>query len=1549
MRVRQGRIVLATLRQLLMKTIGLLFLLVASIIASQAADANRLNYLDESDPFYPGTAFPKLTTPQWVGEEGVDAVVTLAIDDMTNNAQKYEEYLRPIIERLKKIYGRAPVSIMSNRMEPNDPQLARWLAEGLSIEIHTLTHPCPIMANDNFQQAADTFHGCVDLFSKVPGNKPVGFRTPCCDSLNTPSPRMFNEIFSKSSKEEKFLTLDSSVFNIITPEDKELTGDLVFEADGKERFRKYVPFPSFVVTVDNYPYPYLINGLIWEMPCMVPSDWEAQHLHGKNNPKTVEDWKRALDITVLKKGTFNFVFHPHGWIRNDQMVEFIDYAQEKYGKRVLFLNFKEVQERLDSSLLKGNPVRAAHGGDNGVRTIDINHDGYLDVLVGNDKSKMTRLWNAEQNKWVEQSFPADLTKENGLFASVEKNGYPAYVTANGAWQFNGQEWVNAPHLLNGLDAVKAELKRSAGARFLDVNNDGRAELIVSRPDRTSIFAWSETKKSWSAFPIIFPQGVSMADAQGQDNGLRFVDLNEDGYRDIVYSNAREFGAWLYVAEEFLRFKVGWHRELVRGKRGDKPEIPMIVRDGEQRHNGAWFKKRTLWVQNENTAKMPDLVDRLSFDELLSGLQAPGKSPEEALRTFQLGPDLQIELVAHEPQVEDPIALEFGPDGKMWVAEMRDYPNGSEKGGAVRFLEDRDGDGKYENSVLFAEELKFPNGVMPYRKGVLVSVAPDILYLEDTDKDGKADVRKVLYTGFGEGNQQHRVNGFEYGLDNWIHVANGDSGGQIRAPGGEKRVSISGRDFRFHPLTGEFEATAGQTQFGRRRDDWGNWFGNANYNWGWHYFLPEHYLTRNPHLAVRNNKKFFADYADASRIFTIGRLQQRFNDIHTMGFVTSACSITPNRDELFGPGYANSIFISEPAQAVVHRENLVPNGVTFSSRKPEEEKGREFLASTDTWFRPCGTRIGPDGALYIADMYRQFIEHPEWIPQDVIERSNLRAGDNMGRIYRVYPKGKSLRRTPDLARLSPVELAKAMESPSGWQRDQAQRLLVEGQEKEAVLALTELARKSDNAKVRVQALCTLDGLDSLSPELLINCLEDKQESVREHAIRLSERFLRESSAAKLATPLFQAISARAKDQSVRVRYQAAFTLGEGGSEAALALASIAESDRDNDEVITAILTSAHAFPHLLLEQLIKSEHPNERLVQELTQMTVKRADRSSVEKSVDHLVSNFGGKAWQLRSLAVFVEESRKRKWGLDLQEQKWVPVLDAARKTLGDASAPTEARQAMLVFTSEADLQFLASLLNPSTPLSLQRAVLRRVTEVAPGKSTGLFWSNWRSSTPELRATMLELILQNGATTESLLDRLEKGEMSLTEISPSVRERLLQHSNKANRERAGKLFASQRSTPKGELVRAYLEAARGKKGNPERGRPLFETHCAVCHKAGEFGTGGGPNLAMLQDDSDEILVAAILDPNRAVEDKFRNCNVTLKSGDELSGILLNETGNAFVLMTATGQEHTILRADVEKLDVSTLSMMPEGFEQIIPGEQMPDLLAFIRSAKAGAQ
>ena len=976
----------------------------------------------------------------------------------------------------------------------------------------------------------------------------------------------------------------------------------------------------------------------------------------------MEDWKAALDATVLKQGTFTMIFHPHGWIKPEQLVELIEYGVRRHGRKLKFLNFREAQERLNAHLLNGQPLRDANGQDNGVRLLDLNHDGYMDVVIGQGEIRKTRVWNPHNRQWIDSPFPTAIirrtkqgTESTGVqFGIVQTNGHASMLVRNeqtaGAWDFEGRNWVENKALLAGLtlDGQPVFTRhdgRDRGVRLVDVDRNGRCELVVANESQNAAFEFKVRAGGWKRLPFAFPDGARLTDATGRDLGLRFVDVNEDGFPDLLFSNESGYSLDLFLDEEFFHMPRGWSHRVRSGKPGEAGAIPMISRAGA--NNGAWIRHRTLWVQNEFTAEKPDLVDRMTFDQMIAFEAPPAKSPEEARATLKAAPGFAVELVASEPLVHDPIAFDWSADGKLWVLEMGDYPLGPDgKGGAggrVRFLEDTNGDGTYDKSTLFLEGLSIPTGLMPWRNGVLILSAPELFYAEDANGDGKADVKEVLFTGFPPGNPQHRANGFDYGIDNWIYGANGDSGGQITSVKTGRVVDINGRDFRFRPETGEFEAESGQTQYGRHRDDWGNWFGNNNPTWLWHYLFAERYITRNPHLPVKRNKAILANYPDSGRTYAISTALERFNDPSGLEHVTSANSAMPYRDDLFGPDFSRSVFISEPVHNCIHREVLVDDGVTFTSHRAKGEEKSEFLASTDPWFRPTMLRTGPDGALYLADMYRLVIEHPEWIALDRQKQLDLRAGADRGRIYRVVPEKSARRPFPNLARMTTAQWVQALDSPNGWQRDTAQRLLVERGGTEAVEALRRLAHSSARSVTRLHALATLEGLHQLTANSVIAALNDSDSRLREHAVRLSEPFLRRRS--KDDDELLKAVLGRVHDSSARVRYQLAFSLGESGApEAGRALAEIARNDWRDPHLRLAVMSSATNHLNEMVNALMHDQERPEGLVEQLLSLALALHNNVALKQLVSAVVQpkNDQFEPWQFDALAGLLDALERK-------------------------------------------------------------------------------------------------------------------------------------------------------------------------------------------------------------------------------------------------------------------------------------------------------------------
>jgi putative membrane-bound dehydrogenase-like protein len=1479
-----------------------------------AAGGNRLTYLDENNPYYVSRNFPKLITPQWIGEEGVEAVVVLAIDDMRGH-ERWEAYLRPILERLKKIDGRAPVSIMTCTIDPKHEHLQKWLKEGVSLETHTIDHPCPLLRDGDLAKAKSTYDRCVDLLGEVPGSKPVAFRVPCCDSLNTPSPRFYAEIFNKRTAKGNFLTIDSSVFNLITANDPELPRDLVLDVDGRERFRKYLPADrTFVNTIEDYPYPYVIGRLCWQFPCVVPSDWSAQHYHKPNNPVTVRDWKAALDAIVIKKGVFCLVFHPHGWIKSEQVIELIDHAVAKHGKKVKFLTFREAQERLDKNLLGGQPLRDPKtGAENGVRLEDSTGDGYLNVIIQRNGSTHVRRWLPDGkggHYWDSLDLPplppeADFLKDYRVRRSIKLGDRGVYVAAN------------------------------------------EKEQVV--------FVFAEKQRSWVKAAFALPPGARLP-VEGKESGLRFIDLDENGSDDVIFSNEKDYAIYL-----FSDMEKGWSRKVMAGKAGDKGALPPIARNGT--NNGFFSHSRSLWWQNEHTNLLPDLVDRRSFNDLIRDVEPEPKSPEAALRTVRARPGFTVELVAAEPLVQDAVAFAWGPDGKLWVAEMGDYPLGTDGkgkfGGRVRILEDTNGDGKYDKSTIFLDNLGYPTGVMPWRKGVLVTCAPDILYAEDLDGDGKADKRVALYSGFVEGNQQHRVNGLVWGLDNWIYGANGDSGGRVKSLKTGQVVDIRGRDFRIRPDTGEIDVTTGQTQYGRSRDDWGNWFGGNNANPMWHFALEERYLRRNPHLPPPDPRVPVSVAPGAAPVFPISRTLPRFNDLHTANRFTSACSPIVYRDDLFGAAFIDNTFICEPVHNLVHREVMTPRGTTFTSRRALDEERSEFLASSDNWFRPTMARVGPDGALWVADMYRHVIEHPEWIPREWQKRLDLRAGHDRGRIYRVYPVRTKPRAMPRLDRMDTAGLVMALDSPSGWQRDMAQMMLLWQKDEASVPLLRKMARGSDRPQARLHALCTLDGLGTLTTGLLRRALADPHPGVRRHAVRLCEGRLDN---AELGADLLK----RLDDADPQVRMQLAYTLGEWDDpRAGAALGRLAVQGAGDRYLSAAILSSVHQKN---LDQVLvavfresKGQAPP-ALVESLLRLASALKSRTATATLLRTVGAAEAGKyePWQYQALAALLDSLDQRGSSLvqlakdgDQEVRAAVQGLSglfaAARAIATDRKAPREQQLLAIPLLGrgldqqQEDAARLTGLLVPQAPDDIQAAAVAALGRLRDARVPQWLLRGWPGYGPALRTQVLEVLGRRDEWLRTVLDAVEKKQLPAAEIDAVRRQRLLDHREKSVRDRAAKLFAGAASADRQKLLDEYRSVTT-LLGDAGRGQAVFVKVCSACHRLSGTGNEVGPDLAALTDRSHDYLLTAILDPNRAVEARYVNYIAEMKSGLILNGVLAGETATSLTLIGPDGKAEVILRADLEELSSSGKSAMPEGMEKDLPPQGMADLLAYLRTA-----
>ena len=925
--------------------------------------------------------------------------------------------------------------------------------------------------------------------------------------------------------------------------------------------------------------------------------------------------------------------------------------------------------------------------------------------------------------------------------------------------------------------------------------------------------------------------------------------------------------------------------------------------------------------------------------------------------MQVEDGLVVELVAAEPLVADPVAIDFGPDGRVWVAEMTDYSHEVDdkfkQSGKVTALADRDGDGKIDEAKVFEDGLRFPTDVKVWGKGVIVCDAPDVIYLEDANGDGRADARKVLLTGFGTQNPQARVNSLRWGLDNWLYGSGGLMGGRVKSFGGQE-IELGNSDFRFRPETGEVEAVTGSTQQGRARDDWGNWFGCANSNLLKHYPLTNHYLARNPHVAATAVETYPPFGPDHDRLYPIGELSL-YKLSGPPGRPTSVCGLDIYRDELLGLGFAGNAFVAEPVNRIVHRMKLEPHGATFRAVHAGREAA-EFLASSEPWFRPVQVRTGLDGCLWIVDMHRAVIEHKRFIPAETLRTIDLMAGNAQGRIYRVRPRETPPRAIPHFDKLSVAELVAALDSPNGPQRDLVHQMLVQRHAREAAPALTALATSANRPVVRMQTLGTLDGLGAVTKEMVSHAIADPDPGVRRHAVRLAEPFLHTND--ELAAAVIHLIS----DDDPQVRLQVAYTLGElPDAGAADALVSLARRRHTDPHVLSAVWSSVTkenvgSIVHALLSPPAGEDLPAS-FVDPLVALVINLGDDACVADVLRALENNAGAISESRLEMAARVLESlapeRRRELAQDNAHIRdgINQAVDLARKLLdggSESQLQTLAAARILAACSpdaEEAQDLMRPLLAPQNAPAVQRAAIEVLGAMDAPRAADILLEAWPGYTPELRSQVLDVLVARPALLPSLVEKLASGEVAPVQIDALHRQQLLTHADAEIRSGAAKAFAGAIDEDRQKIVDEYA-AALHQPGDAARGRKLFADHCANCHKLGDLGHEVGPDLAALTNRSPLTLLESIFDPNRALDERYQSYAAFTDDGLAHTGILIRETANSITLKGQQAKEETILRKQIEELKNSGVSLMPLGFEKELSPEGAADLLSYLAAEGA---
>jgi putative membrane-bound dehydrogenase-like protein len=975
----------------------------------------------------------------------------------------------------------------------------------------------------------------------------------------------------------------------------------------------------------------------------------------------------------------------------------------------------------------------------------------------------------------------------------------------------------------------------------------------------------------------------------------------------------------------------------------------------------------------------DAASKPSADSKIVLERVPPVEPDESLATIEIADGFRIEQVAAEPLVIDPVAMAFDERCRMYVVEMRDYSErDKERLGRIRLLSDEDGDGLFEKSQVFADDLSWPTAVACYDGGIFVGNSPDILYLKDTNGDGKVDgkERRVVFTGFGRTNVQGLLNSFQWGLDSRIYGSASSTGGEITRPGVDAPpLKLHGSDFAFDPQTLEIEATTGGGQHGMTFNRWGDRFVCHNGDHLQAIVFEERYLARNPYQSIVSARRSIAADGPQAAVFRaspvegwrVARTNLRLAGLapgpiegggRAAGYFTSGTGITVYEGGLLDTGNEPWVFVADVGSNLIHRKRLLPDGVTF--RGERMDKDTEFVRSTDIWFRPVQMAIGPDGALYVADMYRETIEHPSSLPPELKKQLDLSSGNDRGRMYRVVPKDYRYLRPTPLADEMTAQLVEELAQPNIWRRMTALRLLYERKDPTAAKLLEALLKPSDGPETRIAALYALNTANALKPETLIAVLGDQHPRVRCHALRLAEPLLDSS------PDLLTKVLSLASDPDPYVQFQIALTLGESTDpRATQAIAEILTRNADQRDIVDAALTSIGTRAGAVLQLLLADSKwlagpQSPPVVSSIVGQIVRQRRDEDLAALVDALNSPDASSRGQgtvtlLKALSKVPADALAggdSSHLVELQRLKKsaaASLVRDARKLLEQDSGPTDARIAAIeslafdTFANERPL--LERLLSPHEPAAIHAAVLATCAEFdAPGVAE-LVLAQWDQFAPAERLQATDVLLRRKAWALALLKYLKDENVAITTLDPGHIARLENYPDENARQLARSLRGQHIAADRQQVFSDYRDVVLAG-GDAEKGKAVFEKNCATCHQLGDVGNAIGPSLVSMISRGAESVLFNILAPNGEVDPRYLEYAVTTADGQVLPGVIAGETSTAVTLRGADYKLTTVLRVDIEDMRNTGKSLMPEGFEKLIDKSSMADLLTYLQKAAA---
>jgi putative membrane-bound dehydrogenase-like protein len=1004
-----------------------------------------------------------------------------------------------------------------------------------------------------------------------------------------------------------------------------------------------------------------------------------------------------------------------------------------------------------------------------------------------------------------------------------------------------------------------------------------------------------------------------------------------------------------------------------------------------------------------TAKRPS-TDELCAKADLDDVRYPTGGPRrgaDAVAQFKMQPGFKVSVLATEPLINKPIALQWDERGRLWVAETPEYPNGRrplnaeawKEGGVlspgnydrpardkISVLVSTKHDGVFDQKVIFHEGLELITGFCIYKDGVIVVAQKNIVWLRDTDGDGKADKEEILFGGFTPGDTHFVANHFIVAPDGWIYASNGGGANATNGKTGEPMARITSGTFRFKPDGSAIEQVASQggNSFGNEvTGDMELFHGKAtNGNPIQHVVLPETILAKVPGTTAKafssvnpGRPVFRKDLPDRAPLLQIDQV----------GHYTAACATPVYEDGAWPKEYAGTVFITEPILDIIHLEKLVLDGPAYKGDLVLPDS--EWLRSMDHWFCPIDVSFGPDGAMYILDFYTPVVAHNDTRgPLHSKSGASVRPDREhyFGRIYRIQHESAPVYGHPDLSKADGAGLVAAFSHPSKVVRFNALRVLMDRDaptQAAVIPALTELALGKGKPEARILALWALQRLGKLSGDQLAVAATSDQAAVRKNAFLVSE-------AGKISLPT-AAYRAAFDDADARVRLASLRSLGATAMTAevgALLGASQAKFTDGWTKAASSAATSAN--PATFLEALIAVDGPTDlEFARSLANSLAASSDGSArlrvlqAAASARNLaVARATLQVFAARNAAAPVDQAAtiaalKKAIAHGDADLSLAAVTLAAAWTKGDDLKPefTDAAQKLLPLIAEgkvapearaaaaralvairrvdaAILPSVAKLFQKGTPDLVALAAVEALASAGDADSGKALLTAFLKSEPTVRKVAYAALMTRPEWAGLVLDALESKSLSSMQLGPLQASQLSRHPDESVSKRATAVFAKLDAgshSSKDEII-AKLRPEVEKPGDIAKGKELFAGVCQTCHMIGAVGNDFGPNLQGIGSHPASELLVHIVDPNRMVDDEHRTWNIKLKDGMQYSALIGSENAVAMKLKQPGGVTVEVKVTDIASRTRVETSLMPEGFEGL-GAEGLRNIIAYLRS------